>query len=214
MWFLPMLFWCFVCEWLLEQIKINDGWKMVVLILLNLFNVISLPLRISSAISFMVYFHGGFMVYKYAERIKKRITTKTLFLSWITFATVYTVLRPLTDISIIEGSSISSKVFTVIASHGGQLLYSSIGTLAFYLSAVYYCQRHRLNSFTRRLADCCFGIYIFQQFVLQSLYYKTSFSTFVGPYWLPWCGFLLAIVLSFIVTDLLLTTRIGKTLLG
>ena len=64
MWYLPMLFWCFVFGWLLEQIKIKDGWKMAFLVALNLFNIFSLPLRILTAFTYLVYFYGGYLVYK------------------------------------------------------------------------------------------------------------------------------------------------------
>lgn len=37
MWFLPMLFWCFIGGWLLEQTKIRDEWKMASLLCINLF---------------------------------------------------------------------------------------------------------------------------------------------------------------------------------
>ena len=37
MWYLPMLFWCFIGGWLLEKIKIKSGWKVALLVLLNLF---------------------------------------------------------------------------------------------------------------------------------------------------------------------------------
>ena len=44
MWFLPMLFWCFIGGWLLDQIKIGNGWKLGFLLFLNVFWVIYLPL--------------------------------------------------------------------------------------------------------------------------------------------------------------------------
>lgn len=42
MWFLPMLFWCFLGSWLLEQIRVKDAWKMAFLVCLNLLALISL----------------------------------------------------------------------------------------------------------------------------------------------------------------------------
>lgn len=98
MWYLPMLFWCFIGGWLLEQIKIWDVWKMVILIILNLICIYPLPLRLISAASFMVYFYGGFLIYKYSDKIKAAITKKQLVWSWIIFVILFAILRPMRDV--------------------------------------------------------------------------------------------------------------------
>ena len=117
-------------------------------------------------------------------------------------------------------------VKSVLRSYGGlqltmlignkacQLVYASLGVMAFYCTAVYYTQWHQLKSFAIKLATCCFGIYLFQQFVLQLQYYKTGFSVLVGPYWLPWCGFVIAVIVSYLLSALLLRTKTGRFLIG
>ena len=215
MWFLPMLFWCFVFGWLLEQIKIKDGRKMALLVALNLLNVISLPLRISTAFTYLVYFYGGYLVYKHSERIKSFITIRNNVISWVVFVIVFSVLRPLPDVLIIDDSySRVIKALIVICNHAEQLIYASAGLIAFYITAVYFTQHHQLSAATKKIATCCFGIYLFQQFVLQLLYYKTSFPLLVGPYWLPWFGFVIAGFVSYILSSLLLKTKIGRFLIG
>lgn len=215
MWYLPMLFWCFVFGWLLEQMKIKDEWKMAFLVALNLFNVISLPLRISTAFTYLVYFYGGYLVYKHSERIKSFITLRNIVIFWIIFIVVFAVLRPLPDVLIIDSSRSSvMRAMIVIGNHAGQLIYASVGLIAFYVTAVYFTQHHQLSAATNKIAACCFGIYLFQQFILQLLYYKTSFPLFVGSYWLPWCGFVIAGVVSYMLSALLLKSKIGKNLIG
>lgn len=214
MWYLPMLFWCFVFGWLLEQVKIKDEWKMVILIALNLFNIFSLPLRISTAFTYMVYFYGGYVVYKHSEKIKSLITPRKIIISWIIFVFVFAVFRPLPDILVIDSSySNVLKMLIVVCNHAGQLIYASVGLIAFYMTTVYFTQHHQLSETTKKIAACCFGIYLFQQFVLQLLYYKTDFPLWVGPYWLPWCGFVIAAVVSYVLSDLLLKTKVGKLLI-
>jgi len=34
------------------------------------------------------------------------------------------------------------------------------------------------------------------------------------PYWLPWCGFVIAAVISWLLSDMLLRTKTGKFLIG
>lgn len=215
MWFLPMLFWCFIGAWLLEQVKIKDGWKMVFLIALNLLCFVSLPLRLSNAASFMVYFYGGFLAYKHSNKIKAAITKKRLIWIWVIFVLVFAMLRPMRDVLITNDNQTKLlKLFIYVGNNACQLIYASVGLMAFYCTAVYYTQRHPLKPFTIKLAACCFGIYLFQQFILQLLYYKTSFPVLVGPYWLPWCGFVIAAIVSCLLSDLLLRTKTGKFLIG
>jgi hypothetical protein len=215
MWYLPMLFWCFIGGWLLEQVKINDEWKMMFLIVLNLLCFVSLPLRLSSAASYMVYFYGGYLVYKHFYKIKASITKKQLIWSWIIFALVFAVLRPLRDVLVADNTQAKFlKLLTYASNNTCQLVYASVGLMAFYCTAVYYTQRHQLKPFTLNLAACCFGIYLFQQFILQGLFYKTDFAATVGTYWLPWLGFAIATPLSYLMAQLLLKTKIGKFLIG
>lgn len=171
MWFLPMLFWCFVGGWLLEQVKIKDEYKLAFLIMLNLFCFVSLPLRISSAMSFLVYFYGGFLVYKYSDKIKAIVTKKRLIWSWVIFAVVFVLLRPMRDVLVTNDTqSKLLKLFIYAGNNACHLIYASVGLMAFYCTAVYYTQRHPLKPITIKLAAYCFGIYLFQQFVLQLLY--------------------------------------------
>lgn len=215
MWYLPMLFWCFVGGWLLEQVKIKDGWKMAFLVVLNLFTIITLPLRLSNAFSFMVYFYAGFLFYKYNDKIKSLITPKRLVITWLVFVVFFVVFRPLRDVLVTkENQSVFLKLMIYVGNNACRLLYASAGLTAFYGTAVYYTQRHQLSETTKQIAACCFGIYLFQQFVLQLLYYKTEFPLWVGPYLLPWCGFVIAAVISYVLSDLLLKTKVGKFLIG
>lgn len=215
MWYLPMLFWCFIGGWLLEQVKIKDGWKMAFLVIINLFMFVLLPLRLSSAATYMVYFYGGYLFYKHKDKIKDAITPKRLVLSWIVFAFLFVVLRPLRDGLVTEESyPILRKLFIYLGDHACQLVYAWAGIIAFYGAAVYYTQRHNLSNVIQKISSCSFGIYLLQQFVLCLLYYKTSFPTMVGPYWLPWFGFVIALVISFFLSLLLLKTKIGKSLIG
>ena len=215
MWYLPMLFWCFIGGWLIEQVKIKDHWKLAILIALNLLSYISLPLRLSNAFTFMVYFYGGFLFYKYSDKIKPLITKKFVIISWIVFVALFVFFRPLRDMLTVEAAdSRIQKLLSSIGNHTCQLLYAWAGLIAFYATAVYYTQLHQLSKVTIRIASCCFGIYLFQQFVLQLLYYKTELPLFIGAYCLPWCGFLIAAIVSYTLSELLLKTKAGRFLIG
>lgn len=136
MWFLPMLFWCFIGGWLLEQIKIKDSWKLAFLVALNLFTYLPLALRLSNAFSFMVYFYGGFLCYKHSDRIKTLITKKNLVISWTVFIVLFIIFRPLKDSLAFEVTlPRAQKILFSIGNHACQLIYAWAGL---YLLSVLY----------------------------------------------------------------------------
>lgn len=218
MWFLPMLFWCFLGGWLLEQVKVKNRWKFLFLVIINLFCIVSCPLRISNAAAYMVYFYSGFLMYSHFDKIDKLktvITHQRLVWSWIVFIVFFTILRSMRDVLVANDSQPQiHKLFFIVGDNTCKLIYASVGLMAFYLSAVYYIQHHKLRPFTINFSSCCFGIYLFQQFVLQLFYYKTSLPLIVGPYWLPWCGFVIATIISYVLSVLLLKTKMGRLLIG
>ncbi len=217
MWFLPMLFWCFVGGWLLEKVKIDLPWKLLFLFFLNIFwlNFVPLPFQLNRAIPYLFFFYVGVLVYKYSSFLKMHLSWKYLVLSWVTFLIVFVLFRPLRDVLIPNDTN--GRIINGLIMAGNNLcllLYGITGLLAFYYTAVFYTQRKEINSFIVQLASFCFGIYLFQQFILQFLYYKTSFPAFVGPYWLPWCGFVIAISCSIMLSVFLLRTKVGRFLIG
>ena len=215
MWFLPMLFWCFIGDWLLEQIKIKDVWKIILLIVLNLSMVHTFPLRLSQACSYMFYFYVGWVTYKHSTTVKATLTRMQIAWGWVLFLAVFAVLRPLCDSLVCtEETPKLCKFFILSSNNACQLIYSNIGVMLFYFTTSYYIQRHQLNKHVVKFAACCLGIYLFQQFILQLLYYKTSFPIYVGPYWLPWCGFIIATIVSYCLTVSLLRTKLGRFIIG
>lgn len=215
MWFLPMLFWCFIGCWLLEKIPLKDSWKMLFLIAINLLTIFSIPLRLDRTAIFIFYFYGGFLVYKHSDIIKPKYTLPNLRLSWIVFYLSFIVLRPLRDYLICgDNEPIHMQVLLSVSSRACQLIYASLGIIAFYFTAVYYTQKHEISSITIKLSNCCFGIYLIQQFILMLVYYKTNIPVILGPYWLPWFGFIVTILISYFFTVGFLKTKVGRFLIG
>lgn len=208
MWYLPMLFWCFMGGWLIEKINISDKWKLLVLAVVSIMTIVSLPLRIDKACQYMFYFYGGYVLYKESDKIREFVNSRWLTIGWIAYAIVFFLFRFLQAyVDELDGS-----LFSILANLC-QLLYASLGALVFYATAVYYTQSHQLHSLTNEVARCSFGIYLFQQFILMILYYKTDFPVVVGN-WLPWIGFVVTLVASLGLSYLLLKTKTGKYLIG
>lgn len=62
------------------------------------------------------------------------------------------------------------------------------------------------------LSDCCFGVYLFQQFVLKFIY-DSELPHLLNPYLLPWLGFVVSLMISIILTILLRKTKLGRQIL-
>ena len=60
------------------------------------------------------------------------------------------------------------------------------------------------------LSGYCYGVYIYQQFILQILYYKTSLPLQVNIYWLPWIASFITLVLSVLLCHLTLKFKWGR----
>lgn len=73
---------------------------------------------------------------------------------------------------------------------------------------------HNLPKWLENVSSCSFGIYILQQFILKGLYYHTDI-----PYWfdemlVPWIGLVIAFVVSYIGSSILLSSKYGRLLIG
>lgn len=216
MWFLPMLFWCFIFEWLLIRVNIRDKWKLLALMALAILWPKTLPFQISFTFEYMFYFHLGWVLHKQSEQIKKMITPKVIFYSWFTFAATFVVFRTLREMCVASGDYGLNLIFfvTLWSNKLCHLLYATVGTIAFYVTILYYTQHHKLNHKIERLSYYCFAIYIFQQFIIKWLYYMTLLPSIINSYLLPWLIFIISLPLSYLSSLLFLRTRVGRYLLG
>lgn len=71
LWFLPMLFWCFLLGWFLVRWEVSTKWKICSLLMLSLLSIIPLPLRLNSALSYLMFFYIGVWAQQYFTRRKK-----------------------------------------------------------------------------------------------------------------------------------------------
>lgn len=96
----------------------------------------------------------------------------------------------------------------------GKLIYSGLGVLIVYI----VMERIRnsgltINRFWISLSECCFGVYLFQQFVLVYLYDYTSLPYRVNSFCLPWLCFIIALLTSIMLSWLLRQTKVSRSLI-
>lgn len=96
-----------------------------------------------------------------------------------------------------------------------KIAYCLVGIFGIYSLVNYLLNKEniKVTSRTINLSALCYGIYLFQQFILQWLYYKTTMPSIVGPYLLPWVGLLITVIGSYILTKLCRMTKIGRWLM-
>lgn len=64
------------------------------------------------------------------------------------------------------------------------------------------------------IGGLCMGVYLFQQFILKGLYLNTALLEIVGLILLPWIGFVIALVVSLLLSYLMRLTKAGRFLIG
>lgn len=222
LWFLPMIFWCFVLVYLIEitppirQISDSKKYKLILFIalccsVLNPFMFV--PLGFGRAFDFFIYFFIGYCIQ--AKRFSLPNTTrKNILFATIVFSASFLFFMTIQDN--IQAQTMVEKVMRMV-------LINSFHT-ANALSAIYLIYSFaNVGSVLRFLSDkpilitlsgYCYGVYVYQQFILQILYYQTQLPFVVNAYWLPWIATVATIVLSLLLCHFTLKTKIGRFLIG
>ena len=215
-WFLPMLFWTMLFCYALDKIKLAESAKMLIVLSLPALSILPIPLRVGEAFYYIAFFYAGISVYRSRAKLLKFINNKMLVGLAILFCCVFWVrtfvelLHPSFEPNsmIVKGlyAEINLYVRFAIAAIGVMFVYA--------LTNKFVARNHfKAPSWLNEINGECFGIYVFQQFILQILYYKTSLSMDVGPYWLPWIGLATALVGSYILSKFVRLFKFGRAIL-
>lgn len=192
MWFLPMLFWCFVLSFFLVKIR-RGFFVLFLLFLLAVFQNIHLPLQFHLTCYYLFFFYLAYVFYKNKITLVNYKIIILLWIGYLGFFVLYSCLQ------------LNSAVFVKLF----RLLSSTFGVCALFFTSLFVVKQIRLKEWVIRFGGYCFGIYIFQQFILQFLYYHTGFPQYVGELLLPWLGFILSLLFSFAIVYLLKKTKFG-----
>jgi peptidoglycan/LPS O-acetylase OafA/YrhL len=115
-----------------------------------------------------------------------------------------------------EINSIFEKLLIWEFANYAKIIYAVLGLFSIYLIANYLIENKKIviSNLLLTLASYSLGIYLFQQFILQILYYKTDLPIWIGYVWLLWIGFAVTMFLSIILTKYALKTKFGRFLIG
>ena len=212
LWFLVMLFVCFVALWaLLKWIPKTRWWGIFLLFaMLALFSSYPQSFRLSNIMYYPLYFFFGYVMYSNREHMMSRTNVGKVLSAWIVFLVLYAGL------SYVRGRFMEQADegdLLEMLKKGCRLCYTIAGVMAFYITSVWVVSKIKLPKWYIDAGAMCFGVYIFQQFILQFLYYHTSLPVLSNPYLLPWEAFTVSLAGSLLLTWLIRKTNLGRKIL-
>ena len=218
MWFLPMLFWCFVGVWIIEKTHLKPKWALLLCVIASMCSFLHLPLRMDSAMYYMLFFYVGYIIQRNNYSIVYLATKRYALITTISFIILFPLLTLLKErivgIEVEDGNQLVVLGIKSLAIRASQIIYAMAGiAMAFSLVGCYLI-KHSLKEWMVQVSALSFGVYLFQQFVLKGLYDHTILPTLLGCYWLPWFGFIITLISSLILSWLLRKTQIGRFLIG
>lgn len=199
LWYLPVLFWCFVCIYFVNKIKYKENFILAMLFLLAILPLPYLPFQLYRLPYYLFYFFLGQIFWRNKDKYFSNIKTSKLTCAYLLFFIVFVTLRVVkADVTDIADNTefVPSKCFYLVISKTCQLTYATIGMTVIYMTGISFTTKYKLSDWYIQLGNLCFGAYIFQEFILKYLYYKSDLPLRVDIYVLPWVCFTITLVLS------------------
>lgn len=217
MWFLPMLFWCFIATYFLLKLNIKDEFKLMFLFCVSIVSIIPLPFRMTNTMYYLFFFYLAFYVWNHRVVILDRfVNLKTVICSFLLFVILFvplTLVREQIYLQINDTNEIIFKAVYLCFGKLLQIIYATVGLLSFYITVLYFLKFIRIPQWLVNLNALCMGVYIIHQFILQYLYYYTDVPQYLGSYWLPWFGLFFSLFSSLLLAWLIRKTSVGRKLL-
>lgn len=216
LWFLPMLFWCFIITYLLRPLILNENNVVGIVTLLILFSIslcgkfLPMIIGLKGITQWISWFALGIWFYKHEKelilsRIHPILKASIIIIGIGLFITVMTVFPQEYDTVTIFGI-----IATIVALYSLWLLFSWIPW-----------QNFAVTDLLLTLSACSFGIYIFHNWLEAHMISRTA-QRVLGleqlahdhVYLFPLIFSTVAFVISFGITWVLLRFKIGRKLIG
>ena len=219
MWFLPMLFWCFVGIYLIEKLKGPIKVALILSVIMSIFSLTDLPLRLSSSAYYFLFFYLGYLIDKENLSIRVKMTLRNTMIVWGIYLLVFVASKLIFSTSQIQEFSelsIYNKFIVAISQRILQIIYSLAGTVGIFMLSNIFLERKVFTISERMIkwSGYCMGIYIVQQFILMPFVHSHSVVDVLGTYWLPWVAFGVAMSGSVMIAYILRKTCFGRVLIG
>lgn len=214
MWFLPMLFWCFVVMTIIEPyLDKNFNQIAIASIVFALLSFLPLPFRLSNSFYYFPFFLMGFSCWKIKTLYVSKVKVLVLIVAFLLCFVFITTFNQFLSVKASDSPPFIRILYIVIITVG-KLFYSSIGVLLVCLMMRWIKNKNiQLNTFLLKISELCFGVYLIQQFILVYLFDYTGLTEKLGDYIVPWVFFSITLVLSLLISWFVRQSRIGKQLI-
>lgn len=224
MWFLPMLFWCFIAIWLIEKMNLRPGIVLPILLICSICSFIQLPLRLNTSMYYMLFFYVGYIIQRKDVNIEKFYYPSYVISLSLLFLVLFTSITYFERMGLFlffgGGEFVNNNMVVAIVKYAEintpRILYSSVG-LAMLMALVGFYEKNctkPVPDWIVTIGGLCMGVYLLQQFILKVLYDYTALPAILGPYWLPWIGFLVTLSFSLTMSYTIRLTKVGRFLIG
>lgn len=202
LWFLPVLFLCFVLVYILEKLRLPHG--------------VVLGLAVISGVVFpkipwyyFMFFYVGYVVQRDDISLKKLYDKKPIAVLSILYLAVFITSKLFLN-------DVPNHSWLEYAARIANVVYASAGLLAVFALFNYLIERGamRLSDRAVKLSGYCFGVYIFHQFLILLIVENPFMIGLWGTYVLPWVAFAASLAGSMLLTGLMLKTKVGRFLIG
>lgn len=239
LWFLPMLFWCFLAGWLTDRLlswlsqygrgaQLGLAWGLLgALAVVSMLRITGLKMGLSRAPYFFFYFYLGYFL-RFLSRGRQVVFGRgSVVALWALYVAFLLLHLQMTKLhlpglwfdcpKVLRGASL-----TLI--HALNLGHTTCGILALYGSVSRWLARHKTSddqpgAFLRQCSRLCYGVYVLHMFFMQPIYFFSPFPAWccgsaLGVWLMPWLVLAVTLLLSVVSTLLLLKTRFGRFLIG
>lgn len=218
LWFLPMLFWCFLAIWTIDRYRLSSWWLLVLLALASIMPIPYIPFGLHRLPHFLFYCYFGYTLYEHRPQVIGRLmNAKSICLLW----GVYILLTIANVLFVVPNLDFTTEPFMTklgwyMLSGSTKFIISCSGILALYLMVNQLTTREGYvpPTWVIDASKVCYGVYVYHQFMYVWLYDYTMLPQWAGTYWLPWAAFAITITVSYGLTRLTLLTRTGRFLIG
>lgn len=217
LWFLPMLFECFLAIWIIDRFKLSSWLTLFVLAAITLFPTPAyLPFGLGKLPHFLFFVYAGYFLWTKRDWLFQHcLNHTTICILWM-FYVLFVVLVHTALPSATPEMNIVQKGLVLLLNHSVKLLMSCCGIMALYLTVCKITTKegYRPKQWVIEASDNCYGVYVYHQFILVFLYFYTPLVSVCHPYLVPWIGLVVTLLVSLLLTKLTLKTKPGRFLIG
>ena len=114
----------------------------------------------------------GYKMWQYRDKYLSKVSFSATLKLWLAFVVAFIILRSL-KANIVELSDIMNlplKALLKMLSNVCTLIYSSLGLISIFFTSILVTQKYKLKTWYISLGNMCFGVYIFQEFIIKYLH--------------------------------------------